>query len=129
MGRKSFEEIGHALPYCTIIIISKTLEKAPEGCILAKSLEEGIKIAKSLYTQADGQRLTSEEAEILIAGGGEIYRQTLPYTSKIYATEINEEFPGDVTFPKPEGTWQRIEEAEKKEGNISYKYVTFIKKD
>ena len=135
MGRKSFEEIGHSLPYCTIIIISKTMEKCPQGCILAKSLKEAVTIASTNNAQADGQRLPPDSttaSEILVAGGGEIYRQAMPYTSKIYATEIMADFPGDVTFPELEGEWDYIieekrTEFENKKGNISYEYVTYVR--
>ena len=129
MGRRSFEEIGHGLPYCTIIIISKTLKTAPEGCLLAHSLEEGIKIAKSSIILADSHKGDLEE--ILIAGGAEIYTQALAMTEtkKVYATEIDADFEGDVYFPKLEGKWAMEEEATKSENNITYKYVTYFKEN
>ena len=165
MGRKSFDEIGHGLPYCTIIIISRTLKNAPEGCLLAKSLENGIELAKKyskkpLKTFFNTQQSQPEKAlhngehtknnsslttvfqnsnydkdtEILIAGGGEIYRQALSipvteklHVTKVYATEIEADYQGDTTFPPLEnyGKWKKTEELEKKELEVSYKYVTY----
>ncbi len=52
MGRKSFEEIGHGLTYCTIIIVSRTMKKCPEGCLLAGSFEEAVRLAED-----DGAKL------------------------------------------------------------------------
>ena len=69
MGRKSFDEIGHALPYCTIIIVSKTLKTAPEKCLLAQNLKQ----AFSFYDKNE---------EVLVAGGGEIYHQLMEETTK-----------------------------------------------
>lgn len=40
------------------------------------------------------------ENEIMIAGGGEIYEQALPYTDIIYATILEHEFEGTVFFPE-----------------------------
>ena len=60
MGRKSFDEIGHALPYCTIIIVSKTLKTAPEKCLLAQNLKQ----AFSFYDKNEELNLTSSDNEI-----------------------------------------------------------------
>lgn len=156
MGRKSFDEIGHGLPYCTIIIISRTLKNAPEGCLLAKSLENGIELAKKFSEKPSQTIKTShdvefqkndnssdidfqdisnyKDTEILIAGGGEIYRQALSipvteklYVTKVYATEIEADYPGDTTFPHLEnyGKWRKTEEIEKKELEVFYRYVTY----
>lgn len=128
MGRKSFEEIGHALPYCTIIILSHTLKAAPQGCILARTLEEAI------------DKVDNSE-EIIIAGGGELYRQTIPFADKIYATEIDidfdSDFEGDTFFPELDKIgnssekWQCLEEESHCEKDlisgkeICYKYLTY----
>lgn len=112
MGRKTFEEIGKALPYCTIVVVSKSLKTVPEGCLQTESLEEAIKMC-------------SETDEVLIAGGEEIYKQTLPYCKKIYATEILKEFNGDRFFPKLTDSWTKTIQSEKTENGITYRYVTY----
>ena len=106
MGRKSYEEIGHPLPYCTLVVVSskeKTLEQAIEYC------------------KAQGQE------EILIAGGGSIYEQALPYADKIYATEIDADFEGDVFFPEPGPEWTGTVEETHEENGITYSYITLRK--
>ena len=120
MGRKSFEEIGRALPYCTIVIVSKTMEKAPAGCVLVDSIEKAIEYC----VNAD----ETKSQEILVAGGEEIYRQTLPYAKTIYATEIAASFPGDRHFPKLTGKWTKTVEATCEENEIKYTYVTYRRK-
>lgn len=117
MGRKSFEEIGKALSYCTILIISKTLKTAPEGCLLVNSFEEAVKLAQK------------ESGEVLVAGGQEIYQQALPLATTIYATEINFSYEGDRAFPEiNKKEWTRTVETEKTENGISYEYVTYRRK-
>ncbi len=136
MGRKSFEEIGHALPYCTIIILSRTLKAAPQGCILARTLEEAI-------DKVDEANDTDVSDEIIIAGGGELYRQTMPFADKIYATEIDidfdSDFEGDTFFPSLDQSgstgkkWQCLEEESHCEKDlisgkeICYKYLTYTR--
>lgn len=113
MGRKSFEEIGHALPYCTIIVLSSSMKKAPQGCLLANSLEEAIKITDN---------------EILICGGENLYLQTLPKANRIYATEIFQDFDGDKFFPQLDGLWHRFVLDKKRENNIEYEITMYERK-
>ena len=123
MGRKSFEEIGRALPYCTIVIVSKTMKAAPEGCVLVDSIEKAIEYCVNIE-----ENNASTEKEILVAGGEEIYRQTLPYAKTIYATEIDASFPGDRHFPKLTGRWTKTIEANCEENDIRYTYITYRRK-
>ena len=145
MGRKSFDEIGHALSYCTIIIVSKKMKTAPEGCLLADSLEKAIEFT-STKACSDEKAFTSTKAftgadactaaqksssqEILIAGGEEIYRQALPFADKIYATEILTEFSGNRFFPELDSNWHCTfsELHTDEESKISYEYKTFEKR-
>ena len=39
------------------------------------------------------------DSEIFIGGGGEIYKQALPLTDKLYITIVDSEVEGDVFFP------------------------------
>ena len=115
MGRKSFEEIGHGLSYCTIIIVSTTLKAAPQGCLLAKNLEQAL--------------LLAEGQEILIAGGETLYRQTINKADKIYATEIDAVIQGNTFFPQlPEPEkWTKTVEKSFTEKGLRYSYVTWSK--
>jgi dihydrofolate reductase len=36
---------------------------------------------------------------VYVAGGGEIYRQALPYADRLELTEVDQSPDGDVTFP------------------------------
>ena len=114
MGRKSFEEIGKPLPYCTLVIIShKRIFKNLRTC---PSLDAAIEFCK-----AQGQE------EILVAGGGTIYEQALPYADKIYATEIDADFDGDTFFPALDDSWHGTVEETHEENGITYTYTTFTK--
>lgn len=117
MGRKSFEEIGRPLPYCTIIVVSKNLKSVPQGCLLAHSLQEAFDLCEE-----------DKDSEILVAGGEQIYEATLPFADMIYATEIYCDFEGNSYFPLINDDWNCQEEACCQEGNIKYKYVTYKKK-
>ena len=106
MGRKSYEEIGHPLPYCKLIVVSSKTQ----------SLEDAINYCKS-----------QNQEEILIAGGGSIYQQTLPYADKIYATEIDADFEGDVFFSELGPEWTGTIDEVHEENGIVYRYITLQK--
>lgn len=91
MGRKTFESIGKPLPERTNIIISRNQEFKAEGCILVTSLPEAIKKAGEI------------DGDIFIIGGGEIYKQALPFTDILHLTIVESTAEGDVFFPD----WQK----------------------
>ncbi|MBD98480.1 MAG: diacylglycerol kinase [Verrucomicrobia bacterium] len=95
-GRKNFESFGKALPYRTNLLISRNANYSMEGVHTFTEIEEAIEFAKS-----------NDEEELIVIGGGEIYRKLLPLSSKIYLTRIHAHIEGDVYFPKLEsGEWE-----------------------
>lgn len=138
MGRKSFDEIGHALSYCTLVIVSKKMKEAPEGCLLASSFEKAVEICAekdarwlSLSKPPLNNAGTLDESgeEILVAGGGEIYKIALPFAERIYATEIHADFEGDTFFPPLlESEWDCKKEESHSDNEITYDYLTFTRK-
>lgn len=90
MGRKTFESFGRLLPQRTNVILTRNRHFKPEtegSYIVARSIEEVLRLADVL-TQ-----------EIFIIGGEQIYREFLPYTSKIYLTKVDGIFDTDAKFP------------------------------
>ena len=94
MGRKTFDSIGRVLPNRQNIIITRNKNYRVEGAIIVNSLEEAIKIAKQTE-----QNSATNEKEIFIIGGGEIYNQALPLTDKLYLTVVKTDLIGDTFFP------------------------------
>lgn len=89
MGRKTFEAIGKPLPGRTSIIVTRQADyKAPEGCIVASSLEEALQ--EALYI----------DEQVMVVGGAEIYQQALPLAEVVHLTLVHESFDGDVSFPE-----------------------------
>ena len=114
MGRRSFEEIGKALPNRTTIVVSTTKEFTGENCYTAGSLEEAIQLA--------GNR------DVFISGGARLYEEALPIVDKMYITEIDQVIDGDTFFPQFDDADFVKEINEKFEGEIPYTYVTYTRK-
>lgn len=99
MGRKTYESIGRLLPKRPNIILSRT-GFSVEGAYSATSLEQAVTLAKS-FANID---------EIMIIGGGELYKQAMPLANKLYLTEIQAEINGDTFFEFDETQWQQVAE-------------------
>jgi dihydrofolate reductase len=118
MGRKTFESIlaslGKPLPGRTNIVVTRDASWQHEGAITATSIEDAIEKAK----QSPGRE------EIIIGGGGEIYRQALPFTDRLYLTLIEDDKEGDSFFPEYENMFTKVvsDEAREHEG-LKYRWV------
>lgn len=113
MGRKTYEEIGRPLPERETVVISKTAKFDAENCRTAVSLEEALKMA--------GDR------DVFISGGAALYAEALPLCEKLFITEIDASFDGDVFFPHFDETAYKKEVEERTDGDIPYTYLTYTK--
>lgn len=120
MGRKTFESLGKVLPNRKHVILCNDMELNidNENVIVL----EDISLLK--------EYIDSEEENFVI-GGATIYKLLMPYAQKMYITKIDEDFVGDVYFPKiNEEEWKIIQEEEgiKNEANpYDYKYITYLR--
>ncbi len=98
MGRKTFESIGQPLPGRTTVVITHQTDYAPEGVLVAHSVEQALQMAAG-------------DDEVFVAGGAQIYQQVLPRADRLYLTSIHEDFEGDTHFPEfEESDWKLISE-------------------
>lgn len=103
MGRKTFESIGKPLPGRTNIVVSRQPGYQPEGVIVIDSLAAALDHAQAIAT-ADGV------AEVIVAGGAEIYRQAMPAADRLYITHVDLAPAGDARFPPIDpGVWRLVE--------------------
>lgn len=117
MGRKTFESIGKPLPGRRFVIITRDSNYKVEGCEVVSSLDAALDLAAS-------------EEETMIIGGGEIYRQALALTDKIYLTRVLEQFEGDTFFPElAENHWEEVYKSDVLEtlAGLRYQFIDLIK--
>ena len=104
MGRKTLEAIGKPLPGRDNIIVTRQQNLAHDGVFVAASLEKALDHAKQLAAALHVD-------EIMIAGGGEIYRQSMARADKLLITRVLAEPDGDAHFPDIDETvWKLVEE-------------------
>ncbi len=89
MGRRTYDTIGKPLEGRLNIVVSRAHPALPEGVRLAPDTARALAIADA---EADAD-------EVMIIGGGEIYRAMLPEADALYITHVDAAPVGDVTFP------------------------------
>ncbi|NJM30046.1 MAG: dihydrofolate reductase [Rhizobiales bacterium] len=88
MGRKTWESLKiKPLPGRTNIVVTRNSDYRAEGALVVKSPEEALRLAE-----------LEKPEEICVIGGGEIYELFLPYTSRVYLTEVDLAPEGDTRF-------------------------------
>lgn len=88
MGRVTFDSIGRALPGRTTIVVTRDPCWSAPGVLVAHSVEEALSLARSL------------PGDVMIAGGAEIYRQTMPIATHQVLTEVEGRPVGDTCYPE-----------------------------
>ncbi len=121
MGRKTFESLGRVLPNRKHIIFSQNPE--------LKIDDENVQVVHSML---EIQEYIENEEENFVIGGAMIYNLLMPYVTKMYVTEINQEFEGDAFFPKINlDIWKEVyrEKGTKNEENpLDFDYVVYERK-
>ena len=92
MGRKTFESIGRALPGRDTVVATRDPAFAAPGVLVARELEAALHLA------AERARATGA-SEIIVAGGGEIYAQTIGRAERLFITEVALDANGEAYFP------------------------------
>ena len=114
MGRKTFESIlkrlGKPLPNRKNVVVTRDAQyvASAEVC-LHHTVEEAL--------------AHHQNEEIMVAGGGEIFKQTIARADRLYITEVHREVDGDVYFPAidPE-VWKETE----REDYEGYSFVRYV---
>lgn len=93
MGRKTFESIGRPLPGRVTLVLSRGVVDFPGATRIA-----------------DWKSIPQEliQGEIFVAGGAEIYGQTLLHCSDLYLTLVKKNPEGDAFFPKFEDRFELV---------------------
>lgn len=100
MGRKTYESIGRPLPGRLNIVITRNPDYQAEGVEVVQSLDKAIEIARE-YAE-----------EVMIIGGAEIFKRSMPLADRLYITEVHEEYDGDTFFPSYQEDWEVIKKTD-----------------
>ena len=98
MGRTTFEHIGRPLDKRSNIILSRQPGFRPQGVQVARTVEEAL-------------RLAGDVPEVVVIGGGDVFRAALPWVNRLYLTFVEGDFTGTAHFPaeiptRPGSEWR-----------------------
>jgi dihydrofolate reductase len=116
MGRLTYESIGKPLPHRTNIVVTRDANKRIEGCIVCTSLESAIE--KALHI---------DKKEVFLIGGGNLYKQGIGLSAKLYLTIVRGSYEADTFFPPYEEFTKIIRKEEKSDNNYQYTFLELEK--
>jgi dihydrofolate reductase len=93
MGRKTFASIGKPLPGRTSIVMTRDSSfVVPDGVHVAASLVEALDLGRRVAVESGAD-------SIVIAGGAQIYAQSLGMADRLHLTLVHATPQGDALFP------------------------------
>jgi dihydrofolate reductase len=102
MGRKTYLTIGRALPGRETIVVTRDPGFAAPGVLVAHDLKAALELA------AERARVMGAD-EVVVAGGGEIYAQTMALAERLLITEVALDATGETRFPPIDpGKWREV---------------------
>ncbi len=126
MGRKTFASLGRVLPGReTIIVTRDSTFVPPPSVFVAADVEEALALGKS-RAEVLGAK------EIILAGGGEIFRALIDRVDRLYVTFVALSPPGDAFFPPIDWSkWQEVsrqEHAPQKGDDAAFAFVDYVRR-
>ncbi len=115
MGRKTFESIGRPLPGRRNLVITRDTAWSADGVDV-------------FHTPEAALAAVSGVDEAMVIGGAEIYALLLPFTHKLYVTEVALDVKGDAHFPVIEvGDWRETsrDSFDAEDTQPAYSFVTY----
>lgn len=121
MGRRTFESLGRVLPNRHHVILCNDAEMNIDN--------DDVEILSDISML---DKYIKSEEENFVIGGATMYKLLMPYCNKMYITEIEKNFEGDVSFPEIDMKEWKVVNTEKGPddgvNDFEYNYVIYERK-
>ena len=108
MGRRTFESIGHPLPFRTNVVVTRDREWSYDGVFVAHDVEDAVTLAQDF------------DGDVMVIGGAQIYTAAMPLATHQVLTEVHLRPEGDTSYPE----WDRSDWVEtKREPHDGFDFV------
>jgi dihydrofolate reductase len=104
MGRRTYEAIGHPLPYRTNIVLTRARAWSAGGILVVHDVPTGIERGREL------------DDDVMVIGGGAVYAEAMPLATHQVITEVHQSPEGDTYYPDFDPTEWRETSREPHEG-------------
>jgi dihydrofolate reductase len=128
MGRKTFESIGKPLPGRENIILSNSVHLSSLFNLSELYNPQDLKVFTDINKLLN---YFTVDTEVMVIGGGQIYKQFLDKANKIYLTLVDAVCDADVYFPELDDNWVVVsKQSHSKDAKHQYNYqfIELIKK-
>ncbi|MBQ3427087.1 MAG: dihydrofolate reductase [Clostridia bacterium] len=118
MGRKTLDSLpcGKPLPDRTNIVLSRDPGFARDGVRVCNNSGELALLLRDI------------SGDVYVIGGGEVYRELLPFCDTAYITVVDADADADTFLPKldPSDGWQLTDQSpDHEENGLIYRFLTF----
>ncbi len=108
MGRRTFESIGHPLPYRTNVVVTRDRDWSYDGVFVAHDIDEAIALAQDF------------DGDVMVIGGAQVYAAAMDRATDQVLTEVHQSPHGDTTYPD----WDRTQWREtRREAHDGFDFV------
>lgn len=111
MGRKTFESLGKPLKGRKNIVVTRQRGYQADGSVVVASIEDAMFVARE-----------TDAREVMVIGGGEIYRAFFEKAKRVYLTRVEAEPEADTFFPSLDPALWRLISQKNYEADEKNKY-------
>jgi dihydrofolate reductase len=88
MGRRTYESIGHPLPYRSNVVVTRRPDWSADGVFVAHSVADAVAMAQDF------------DGDVMVIGGAQIYEAAMPLADTQVLTEVHLSPEGDTHYPE-----------------------------
>jgi dihydrofolate reductase len=113
MGRRTFDSIGHPLPYRTNVVVTRDRDWEHDGVFAAGSVDAAVELAQDF------------DGDVMVIGGAQIYAAAMDRADAQILTEVHLSPEGDTHYPDfDRADWQET----KREPHEGFDFVWWERK-
>jgi dihydrofolate reductase len=88
MGRRTYESIGHPLPYRSNVVVTRQPDWSADGVFVAHSVADAVAMAQDF------------DGDVMVIGGAQVYEAAMPLADTQVLTEVHLSPEGDTHYPE-----------------------------
>ena len=111
MGRKTFESLGKPLPGRKNMVLTKQPGFKANGVVTVTNIDDAIFLTKEMDVK-----------ELMVIGGGQIYKSVFEKANRIYLTRVDAAFEADTFFPAIDPAIWKLVSKKDHEADVKHSY-------
>jgi dihydrofolate reductase len=111
MGRKTFESLGTALPGRKNMVLTRQSKWKAKDVVVVKDFDDAIFLTREMDVK-----------ELMVIGGGEIFKAVFEKADRIHITRVDGEFEADAFFPVIDPVKWKLVSKSDHEADANHKY-------